>query len=54
MQGLTGLWQISGRNNSSFEDFIQTDLEYIQNQSLWLDIKIMLKTPLAIFNLKGK
>ena len=54
MQGLTGLWQVTGRNISSFENFIKSDLEYIENQSLWLDIKILLRTPLAIFNLKGK
>jgi len=54
MQGLTGLWQVTGRNACSFENLIQADLDYINNQSLWLDIKIMLKTPLAILNLKGK
>lgn len=54
MQGLTGLWQVTGRNASSFENLIKADLEYIENQSLWLDIKIMLMTPLAILNLKGK
>lgn len=54
MQGLTGLWQVTGRNIASFEHFIETDLEYIENQSLWLDIKIMLRTPIAILDLKGK
>ena len=54
MQGLTGLWQVTGRNASSFENLIEADLEYIENQSLWLDIKIMLKTPIVMLNLKGK
>jgi lipopolysaccharide/colanic/teichoic acid biosynthesis glycosyltransferase len=54
MQGLTGLWQVTGRNASSFEYLIEADLEYIENQSLWLDIKIMLKTPFAMLDLKGK
>jgi lipopolysaccharide/colanic/teichoic acid biosynthesis glycosyltransferase len=54
MQGLTGLWQTTGRNASSFENLIEADLKYIENQSLWLDIKILLRTPLAILNLKGK
>jgi len=53
IQGISGLWQISARNSSSFEDFVKTDLEYINNQSLWLDLKIILKTPLAIFDRKG-
>ncbi len=54
MQGLTGLWQVTGRNASTFENLIQADLEYIENQSLWLDIKIILRTPIAILDLKGK
>ncbi len=54
MQGLTGLWQISDRNACTFENLIQLDMNYIENQSLWLDIKILLRTPLVILNLKGK
>ena len=54
MQGLTGLWQTTGRNASSFEYMLEADFEYIDNQSIWLDIKIMLNTPLAMLNLKGK
>jgi len=54
LQGLTGLWQVSARNSSSFDNFIRTDLEYIQKQSLWFDLIILIKTPLAIFDRKGK
>jgi exopolysaccharide biosynthesis polyprenyl glycosylphosphotransferase len=43
--GLTCLWQISGRNNvSDFRDWVRLDLEYIDNWSLWLDLKIMWRT----------
>ncbi|MGO1337271.1 MAG: sugar transferase [Leuconostoc fallax] len=42
--GLSGLWQISGRNNLSFAEMVELDLQYIQTRSIWLDIKIMLKT----------
>ncbi|MBW4537588.1 MAG: sugar transferase [Myxacorys chilensis ATA2-1-KO14] len=45
LPGVTGLWQVSGRSNiNNFEDVIQLDLAYIQNWSLWLDLKILLKT----------
>lgn len=43
--GLTCLWQISGRNNvKDFKDWVRLDLEYIDNWSLWLDLKILLRT----------
>jgi lipopolysaccharide/colanic/teichoic acid biosynthesis glycosyltransferase len=43
--GLTCLWQISGRNDvKSFKEWVRLDLEYIDNWSLWLDVKILLKT----------
>jgi lipopolysaccharide/colanic/teichoic acid biosynthesis glycosyltransferase len=43
--GLTCLWQISGRNEvTDFKEWVRLDLEYIDNWSLWLDIKILLRT----------
>jgi exopolysaccharide biosynthesis polyprenyl glycosylphosphotransferase len=42
--GLTGLWQVSGRNRLSFDEMVQLDLYYIENWSLWLDVKIILRT----------
>ena len=42
--GITGLWQVSGRNRLHFEEMVRLDIFYIENWSPWLDIKIMLKT----------
>jgi lipopolysaccharide/colanic/teichoic acid biosynthesis glycosyltransferase len=44
LPGLTGLWQISGRGQVTFEEMIRMDLEYVQHQSLWFDFKILLGT----------
>jgi lipopolysaccharide/colanic/teichoic acid biosynthesis glycosyltransferase len=49
--GLTGLWQVSGRSELGFEQWIRLDLEYIDQWSLWLDWQIVLKTIPAV--LKG-
>jgi len=46
--GMTGLWQVSGKNLLTFTEMIQLDIQYSRKMSLWLDIKILLKTPLAI------
>jgi exopolysaccharide biosynthesis polyprenyl glycosylphosphotransferase len=51
--GMTGLWQVKGRNRVSFEEMVRLDLDYIKNQSVWLDIKIILQTPWAMFSGKG-
>jgi lipopolysaccharide/colanic/teichoic acid biosynthesis glycosyltransferase len=51
--GATGYWQISGRSELSFEDMIQLDLYYIENWSLALDIRIILKTIAIILRCKG-
>lgn len=42
--GITGLWQVSGRNRLHFEEMVRLDIFYIENWSPWLDMKIMLKT----------
>jgi lipopolysaccharide/colanic/teichoic acid biosynthesis glycosyltransferase len=42
--GLTGLWQVNGKNKTTFTRMIQLDIEYARNKSLWLDIKIIFKT----------
>jgi exopolysaccharide production protein ExoY len=42
--GLTGLWQVSGKNRTTFTEMIQLDIKYARNRTLWLDLKIILKT----------
>lgn len=44
LPGLTGLWQVSGKNRTTFNEMIDCDVQYVRTQSLWLDLKIMLKT----------
>lgn len=44
LPGLTGLWQVSGKNRTTFNEMIDFDIQYIRTQSAWLDLKIMLKT----------
>ncbi len=51
--GITGLWQVSGRNRLSFEEMVKIDLYYIENWSLWLDLKIILLTVPAILRGDG-
>jgi exopolysaccharide biosynthesis polyprenyl glycosylphosphotransferase len=51
--GITGLWQIRGRSELSFEEMIALDVEYIRNWSLWLDLKILLATPFAVISGRG-
>src|SRR5262249_50914310 len=42
--GMTGLWQVSGKNRTTFTEMIRLDILYAKKQSLWLDIIILLKT----------
>jgi lipopolysaccharide/colanic/teichoic acid biosynthesis glycosyltransferase len=46
--GITGLWQVSGRNRLRFDDMVRLDLAYARSWSPWLDIKILIRTPLAV------
>ena len=48
--GITGLWQVRGRSKTCFDDMVRLDLEYARNWTLWLDLKILLQTPLAVLN----
>tara|TARA_Y100000389_G_C17409588_1_gene490098 strand:- start:49 stop:1347 length:1299 start_codon:yes stop_codon:yes gene_type:complete len=54
LPGITGLLQINERNTSEFETWYKYDIEYIENWSLYLDFKIIIKTPFAIFSKKIK
>ncbi len=52
--GITCIWQVSGRNNIDFEDWMRLDLEYIDNWSLLLDIKILCKTVKEVLSCNGQ
>lgn len=45
--GITGLWQVGGRNKVAFDEMVRLDLQYAKSWTLWLDVKILLKTPRA-------
>ncbi len=51
--GLTGLWQVEARNSCDFEEMVRLDIKYVKHQSFWLDLKIMVKTPLVIILHRG-
>ncbi|MEP7149430.1 MAG: sugar transferase [Acidobacteriota bacterium] len=51
--GITGLWQVSGRNRLTFDEMVRTDLYYIENWSLWLDLKIIFLTLPAVWRGDG-
>jgi len=53
MPGLTGLWQVSGRSDTSYDERVTLDMEYIDNWSVWLDIKILFKTIPAVMKGDG-
>ena len=46
--GITGLWQVNGRSKTTFDEMVRLDLKYARAWSLWLDIKILFKTPRAV------
>jgi lipopolysaccharide/colanic/teichoic acid biosynthesis glycosyltransferase len=49
LPGMTGLWQVSGKNKLSFREMVRLDIRYARERSLWVDIKILFRTPLAVF-----
>jgi exopolysaccharide biosynthesis polyprenyl glycosylphosphotransferase len=51
--GITGLWQVDGRSQTSFDDMVRMDLRYVQNWSLWLDVMILIKTVKAVVRANG-
>ena len=48
LPGITGLWQVSGRSELSFDELVRLDFYYVENWSVWVDITILLRTPLAV------
>jgi lipopolysaccharide/colanic/teichoic acid biosynthesis glycosyltransferase len=51
--GLTGLWQVTGRSSTTFDEMVKLDLWYIEHQTLWLDLKLMVMTIFVVFSGKG-
>lgn len=53
MPGLTGLWQVTRRSSATFDDMVKLDIWYVEHESLWLYLKILVMTPLAVLRGKG-
>jgi lipopolysaccharide/colanic/teichoic acid biosynthesis glycosyltransferase len=53
LPGMTGLWQISGRSELTFDDLVRLDFYYLDHWSIWLDVAILLKTPFAVASRRG-
>jgi lipopolysaccharide/colanic/teichoic acid biosynthesis glycosyltransferase len=51
--GITGLWQVEGRSSTTFDEMVRLDIAYVNNFSLWLDLKILFKTIWVVFSGKG-
>ncbi len=53
LPGITGLWQVAGRSDLTFDDLVRLDFYYLENWSIWLDISILFRTPGAILSRRG-
>jgi exopolysaccharide biosynthesis polyprenyl glycosylphosphotransferase len=53
LPGVTGLWQVGGRSDLSFDDLVRLDFYYLENWSIWLDVTILFKTPFAVLSKRG-
>lgn len=51
--GITGLWQVGGRSSTTFDEMVRLDIHYLREWSLWMDIKILIQTPLAVLFTRG-
>jgi len=51
--GITGLWQVTGRSRTTFDEMVRLDLRYAKSYSVWTDLKILLATPRAVISGKG-
>jgi lipopolysaccharide/colanic/teichoic acid biosynthesis glycosyltransferase len=51
--GITGLWQVTARSTAGFDEMVRLDIQYIKQQSFWLDLKILMKTPWVVITCKG-
>jgi lipopolysaccharide/colanic/teichoic acid biosynthesis glycosyltransferase len=53
LPGITGLWQVSGRSDISYEERVRLDMYYVRNWSLWLDFQLLFQTLPAVLRAKG-
>jgi lipopolysaccharide/colanic/teichoic acid biosynthesis glycosyltransferase len=51
--GITGLWQVSGRSDVSYEERVRLDMHYIRNWSIWLDLQLLVQTIPAVLRARG-
>ncbi|MCZ4495842.1 MAG: undecaprenyl-phosphate glucose phosphotransferase [Thermoleophilia bacterium] len=51
--GMTGLWQVSGRSETTFDEMVRLDLVYIENMSFWFDLKILVRTVVVLLRRRG-
>jgi lipopolysaccharide/colanic/teichoic acid biosynthesis glycosyltransferase len=51
--GITGLWQVEGRSRTSFDEMVRLDLRYVRSWSLWLDIRLLIKTLAVVIRRDG-
>jgi lipopolysaccharide/colanic/teichoic acid biosynthesis glycosyltransferase len=50
LPGLTGLWQVNGKNKTTFKEMIRLDIRYVETRTIWLDIEIILRTFPVVWN----
>jgi lipopolysaccharide/colanic/teichoic acid biosynthesis glycosyltransferase len=53
LTGLTGLWQVSGRNDTTYEERVALDEYYVRNWSIWMDVYILARTFQAVIHAEG-
>jgi lipopolysaccharide/colanic/teichoic acid biosynthesis glycosyltransferase len=51
--GVTGLWQVTGRSRTTFDEMVRLDLRYVRTRNFWTDVRILLATPRAVVTGKG-
>jgi lipopolysaccharide/colanic/teichoic acid biosynthesis glycosyltransferase len=53
LPGITGLWQVSGRSDISYEERVRLDMYYVRNWSIWLDLQLLFQTIPAVLKARG-
>ena len=53
LPGITGMWQVSGRSDISYEERVRLDMQYIRNWTIWLDLQLLFRTIPAVLKKRG-